>query len=295
MHLHRGVRKNEVRPALGCQGCDPDSTGNRRAASLTPPSTDPLSPGGERVRVRGDPDSAPTRPEFRKDPLKPTPAKAMSLKISMLTTGYPRHQGDLFGFFVADLARALTRRGHRVEVAAPGFKGGPGREEEGGVLLRRVSYAWPPGLMRLAYGGGLVPNLRARPFLAALLPQFLLCLGLASARQAARADLFHGQWVVSGWLGLATRFVHGAPVAVTLRGQRPGPAAGAARSPGPEAAPGIRPDNHGQRRDPGGGRLPGPARGAGPADPPTGWTRPSSRPGTGPPAGPGWGWTRIRP
>ena len=142
----------------------------------------------------------------------------MNLNITMLTTGYPRFKGDLFGFFVADLARALTQAHHRVTVVAPGHKSAPPKEEREGVLLRRASYAWPAGLMKLAYGGGLIPNLRARPYLAALLPQFLLSLGLAAARQAASADVFHGQWVVSGWLGLLTRFIHGRPVVATLRG-----------------------------------------------------------------------------
>ena len=140
------------------------------------------------------------------------------MRVTLLTTGLPRFRGDLFGFFVAELAQTLARQGEEVRLVAPGAAGVPGRENHPGVEIHRVTYALPQRLQKLAYGGGLVPNLRARPVLALLLPQFLLALGLGAARRAVRSDLFHGQWVVSGWLGLATRFIHGRPVVVTLRG-----------------------------------------------------------------------------
>lgn len=119
---------------------------------------------------------------------------------------------------MAELAQTLAGLGEEVRVAAPGAPGVPGRERAQGVEIRRITYALPRSLQKLAYGGGLIPNLRARPVLALLLPQFLLALGLAAARLAAGSDLLHGQWVVSGWLGRAFRFIHGRPVVVTLRG-----------------------------------------------------------------------------
>lgn len=142
----------------------------------------------------------------------------MKHRITMLTTGFPRFDGDLFGFFVSELAQAQARRGDQVLVLAPGAEGVADREEGRGFKIRRIRYALPAGLQKLAYGGGLVPNLRAKPYLAALLPQFLLCLGLVAGRAARSGDIFHAQWVVPGWLGLLFRWLHNKPVVVTLRG-----------------------------------------------------------------------------
>jgi len=136
----------------------------------------------------------------------------------MLTTGYPRFEGDLFGFFVAELAQTLVAGGDEVTVLAPADPDAPSEEEQWGVRVRRVDYAWPPGWQRLAYGGGLVPNLRRRPLLAGLVPPFLACLARAVAAEARQADLIHGQWLISGLLGRWTRFSHGRPVVATIRG-----------------------------------------------------------------------------
>ena len=142
----------------------------------------------------------------------------MGLRIVMLTTGYPRFEGDLFGFFVAELAKTLVAGGDEVRVLAPADPDAPSEEEQAGVRIRRVGYAWPAGWQRLAYGGGLVPNLRRRPYLGGLLPSFLACLARAVADEARQADLIHGQWLVSGLLGKWTRFSHRRPVVTTIRG-----------------------------------------------------------------------------
>ncbi len=140
------------------------------------------------------------------------------MKIVILTTGFPRWPGDLFGFFIAELAEALAEAGDTVTVVAPAHRDAPAREARDGVGVRRVRYAWPAGLQKLAYGGGVVPNLRDDPFLAALLPGFLAALAWQGSAEAIGADLFHGQWIVSGLLGRLTGWLHGRPVVVTLRG-----------------------------------------------------------------------------
>lgn len=140
------------------------------------------------------------------------------MKTVIITTGYPRFEGDLFGFFVADQARSLVRAGHGVAIIAPADAQAPLREETDGVSIRRVRYAWPQGWQKLAYGAGLVPNLRERPLRAGLLPTLLVGLGWIGAAQAMEADVVHGQWVAAGLVGRLTRWLHGRPVVVTLRG-----------------------------------------------------------------------------
>lgn len=141
-----------------------------------------------------------------------------SLHIVIPTSGYPRRDGDLFGFFVDELAQTLVSQGHSVSVVAPADPTAPGRENRNGVNVRRTGYAWPGRFQKLAYGGGIVPNLRRNKALAALIPGFTAALAWRTVRLAASADLVHGQWIIGGLIGLLGRPVHGKPVAVTLRG-----------------------------------------------------------------------------
>ena len=141
-----------------------------------------------------------------------------SLQIVIPTSGFPRRDGDLFGFFVDELAQTLVGQGHAVSVVAPADPAARGRENRNGVDVRRTRYAWPGRLQKLAYGGGIVPNLRRNKALAALIPGFTIALAWRTARLAASADLVHGQWIIGGLIGLLGRPVHGKPVAVTLRG-----------------------------------------------------------------------------
>ena len=101
----------------------------------------------------------------------------------MLTTSYPRSPDDVAGSFVADCVEALRRAGVDVAVVSPAD--------------------FPH--FGIAYGHGIVQNLRARPWLAALLPAFLLSYALAARRAARTADVVYAHWLPSGLAALATR------------------------------------------------------------------------------------------
>ena len=45
------------------------------------------------------------------------------MHVCILTTGFPRFRGDLFGAFVLEMARALVAQGTQVTVVAPHEKG----------------------------------------------------------------------------------------------------------------------------------------------------------------------------
>jgi glycosyltransferase involved in cell wall biosynthesis len=68
---------------------------------------------------------------------------------------------------------------------------------ERGVEVEVVS----PGSFRdfgIAYGSGIVGNLRARPWLVALVPAFLWEFRRAAGRAARDADLVHAHWLAAG-------------------------------------------------------------------------------------------------
>jgi glycosyltransferase involved in cell wall biosynthesis len=105
-----------------------------------------------------------------------------AMRVAVLTTSYPRGPGDTAGLFVADAVERLRQRGVEVDVVSP-------------ARFRHFG---------LAYGDGIVGNVRRRPWRAALLPLFLLAF-LRAARRAARdADVVHAHWLPSAAVGLLT-------------------------------------------------------------------------------------------
>lgn len=104
------------------------------------------------------------------------------MRVVVLTTSYPRHEDDPAGAFVRDAVEHVRAAGIDVEVVSP---------------------ATFPHL-GLAYGDGLLGNLRASPARALLLPAFLASY-LRAARRAARgADLVHAHWLPSAYVAALT-------------------------------------------------------------------------------------------
>lgn len=123
-------------------------------------------------------------------------------RVLMLTTGFPRFVGDLFGSFVFEQARALVARGVQVEVLAPHERGIARSEEVCGVGVRRFRYMWPASLQKVAYGGGIPTNVRSSWLVRFELPLFFLGYALGARRCGGRADLVHCHWTVSGLVAL---------------------------------------------------------------------------------------------
>ena len=103
------------------------------------------------------------------------------MKLVVLTTSYPRSDEDVAGRFVADAVERVKAAGVGVDVVSPA------RFRHFGV----------------AYGGGIVNNLRAEPWRAAALPLFLAAYGRAARSAARDADLIHAHWLPSGVAALA--------------------------------------------------------------------------------------------
>jgi glycosyltransferase involved in cell wall biosynthesis len=105
------------------------------------------------------------------------------VKVTVLTTSYPRSSEDIAGRFVADAVDGLRAAGVEVEVVSP------------------LSFAH----FGIAYGHGVVGNLRRRPWLVLFLPAMLLSFARAARRASRGADLVHAHWLptglVAGWTG----------------------------------------------------------------------------------------------
>ena len=100
------------------------------------------------------------------------------MKVLVLTTSYPRDADDVAGTFVRDSVEALREAGVEIVVVSP-------------ARFRHFG---------IAYGDGIVNNLRAAPWKVVALPLFLIAFARAARRAAAAkerrksgsANAFHG-------------------------------------------------------------------------------------------------------
>ena len=137
----------------------------------------------------------------------------------MLTTSYPRWNGDA-GEFLADLVKHLADgEGVQVVVLAPGDAAAPSVERSGGAEVRRLKYFFPPRLQKLAYGDGIPWNLRRSLWAWLNVPCMLAVFAWnLCARYAGSADVVHAHWGVLGALAVLTRPIHRRPVMLTVHG-----------------------------------------------------------------------------
>ena len=104
------------------------------------------------------------------------------MRVCVLSTSYPRFEGDIAGAFVRDAVESLRAEGVEVAVVSP-------------ASFRHFG---------IAYGDGIAGNLRRRPWLVLALPLFFLAYARAARRAARGADLVHAHWLPSALPALAT-------------------------------------------------------------------------------------------
>ena len=127
----------------------------------------------------------------------------MKKKLLVLTTTYPRWQGDTEPAFVHYLSRGL-QDAFEVHVLAPHTRNAKTIETLEGVHVHRFRYL-PATWQRLAYEGGIVPRLKKNRWLALQIPFlffFMFWSGLRLAKKY-KMDIIHAHWVIpQGFIAL---------------------------------------------------------------------------------------------
>lgn len=118
------------------------------------------------------------------------------MKVLVLASTFPRWPGDRQPTFIADFCRHLPDC--EVHVLVPGAAGAPAREVIDGVQVHRFRYAPLARWQTLAYGGGMLANVRGNPLLFLLLPLFLAAMLFSAWRlvQRERIDIVHAHWII---------------------------------------------------------------------------------------------------
>ena len=145
----------------------------------------------------------------------------MPVKILVLTSSYPISEGTHEGGFVADLVRGLPDLRVLPVVLAPHFPGGLFKEYQNSMPTYRFPYFFPFRFERLAYGSGLLFNIRRDFFaFAGIIPfckaEFVWTLGIQFRE---KADIIHTHWLIpQGFIGAVLHRIMGIPHVATVHG-----------------------------------------------------------------------------
>ena len=141
------------------------------------------------------------------------------MKVLFLASSYPRSRDDTASVFLRYLAEHLADCAVDVHVLAPAA----GKSEtvvEGKVTVHRFQY-FPATLQGLAYGSGMLPNLKRTPAIWLQVPFYLMAMTCSLVRLLVtqRFDMIHAHWILpQGAVGLATARLFRVPLIVSVHG-----------------------------------------------------------------------------
>ncbi|HVM11110.1 MAG TPA: glycosyltransferase family 4 protein [Actinomycetota bacterium] len=120
------------------------------------------------------------------------------MRILLVTSNFPRWDGDSTTPFVLHLAQGIQDLGARVDVLAPHAPGAARHEILGGVRVERFRYLLPESQQTVCYQGGALVNLRDRPTNALKLPALVAAewAALASRLWRRRYDVVNSHWIL---------------------------------------------------------------------------------------------------
>ena len=133
---------------------------------------------------------------------------AAPIRLLIITTNFPRWEGDPHSPWLVELLGLLRERGVEVEILAPAFRG-QGSHTVHGMRVHRFRYA-PAPWETLTHEEGAPNKIRANPLYLLLLPLYLLAGMWAAARLAWRREyrIIHVHWPVpQGIFGVLARWV----------------------------------------------------------------------------------------
>lgn len=141
------------------------------------------------------------------------------MKIVLITTTFPRWKDDIVPLFVYDLSKRLREEGFEIIVLAPHHNGAKKIEIMDGLKVYRFPYFYPYSFQKLAYGGGILYNLK-RCYLAKIeAPLFFLSELFSTIKiiRKEKIDVIHSHWLVpQGFVGAIIKKINKIPHIATV-------------------------------------------------------------------------------
>lgn len=141
------------------------------------------------------------------------------MNIGMLTSSFPRHDGDHAVPFIYFLARTLVEEGAAVQIIAPTDNAALAKEKMAGIDVYRFRYMPVTRWQRLTYRNGGIPVTLKRSWVARmqLLP-FMFSFWHAARKFRDECDIFHSHWTLAGLVGVWTAKSGNKPTVLTSWG-----------------------------------------------------------------------------
>lgn len=141
--------------------------------------------------------------------------------LLILTSSYPREPGSPAGNFIHEMILHLSPAGFRPFVLSPHYPGIPKREYWPPVKIFRFPYFFPERYELLAYGSGMLYNIRKNPLLVITIPFFMASEFIFSRAliKKYRIGLIHSHWLLpQGLIGSLFRRFMKIPHVATIHG-----------------------------------------------------------------------------
>jgi len=137
----------------------------------------------------------------------------------VLTSTFPRWKNDSTPSFVYDLCSMLSKK-YAVTVLAPHAYKSESKEKIGSLKIHRFKYFYPK-YQSIAYGAGILPNVR-KSFLAKMQIPLFLFSQLRNAEKILKREKFsllHAHWMIpQGLIGAYLKKKYNTPLIVTIHG-----------------------------------------------------------------------------
>jgi len=143
------------------------------------------------------------------------------LKVCILTSSFPRFAGDSAGIFIYHLAIALVNNKVDIEIICPHESGCPFFEDWEGIKVNRFPYFFPLQHQNLAYGSGILKNIKSNMCTKIQLPIFIISEIIYTLKRLmiSKPDLIHAHWSLpQGLTGIICKKVVGVPCITTVHG-----------------------------------------------------------------------------
>jgi glycosyltransferase involved in cell wall biosynthesis len=142
------------------------------------------------------------------------------VRVCVVTSSYPRFQGDGTAPFVRSICEHLAELGHEVHVLAPydpEVRGG----YRSSVQVHRFRYVWADDLCIMGHAKSLEGDVKLKRIAYFLIPLYLLfgLLSLLRLTGQYKFDVIHAHWVIpSGPIAAAVAGIRRTPLIVSLHG-----------------------------------------------------------------------------
>ena len=141
--------------------------------------------------------------------------------ILWLTSSYPRYEQDSASIFLRYLAETIDNKVFDLHILSPDNQYVDNSLQSPAIFLHYFKYFLPRGLQKLAYGSGILPNLKANPLLFIQVPFFLLSQFVACYKlvKTLKPALIHAHWVFpQGTIASLIGKLTNTPVIITAHG-----------------------------------------------------------------------------